>query len=106
MDPRSDNTEDAKILSKFISALGGPIYATEDLAWASSMPQGKLLLEWLSSQGPRWDVALNRSQAGDDVIYQTALQPIALHHQELFELVSDLLSDDCHSSSLVPTKGT
>lgn len=104
MDLRCDDNEDAKMLSKLINALGGPIYATEDLAWASSMPQGKLLLEWLSSQVPHGELALKRPQADGDVIYQAALQSIALHDQELLESVSDLLSDDCHSSSLVPTK--
>ena len=85
-----DDRDYTKTLIGIIDSLGGPRYAAEDLAWASSMPQGKRLLEWLSAQVPREDAGLNAPQLDEEVVYQAAVQPIALHEQELLELVRDL----------------
>ena len=85
MDPRTDELEYAEMLSALISSLGGPTCAAGDLAWASSMPQGRSLLQWLSSQISHGDVISKGSQSGNDIKCQAALQSIALHDQELLE---------------------
>lgn len=101
MELNEDNSQNANMLAKSINALGGPDHATEDFAWASSMPQGRSLLEWLSSQIQCQNLVLKGKGPDEAIAYQASLQPIALHDQELLELVRDSLSDDW-SSGLVP----
>ena len=85
MDKHINSGDYTRTLIGIIDSLGGPRYAAEDLAWASSMPQGKRILEWLSAQ---IHAGLNASQLDEELVYQAAIQPIALHEQELVELVS------------------
>ena len=85
MDPHTDELEYAEILSALVGSLGDPTYAAGDLAWASSMLQGRSLLQWLSSQISHGDVMSKGPQSGNDIKCQAALQPIALHDQELLE---------------------
>ncbi|KZT69629.1 hypothetical protein DAEQUDRAFT_245887 [Daedalea quercina L-15889] len=82
------DTDAADILVGALRSLGGPVYAAEDVAWASAMPQGRELLEWLALQvecgeGPR--EILHRE---DSLKYWFALGPITLHGRELRELSS------------------
>ncbi len=74
-----------------VSHLGGPNRTEDELKWASDIPAGKQLLEWLASQLP--DPTLTDGVAGSnhnagpthDVsgLIQTAVFPIALHGEEV-----------------------
>lgn len=84
METNDEPYQVASVLAKSINALGGPEHAADDLAWASSMPQGKALLEWLSSQVQCENLV---STGSETITYQASLQPIALHEQEILEFV-------------------
>ncbi|KAH9834128.1 uncharacterized protein C8Q71DRAFT_859792 [Rhodofomes roseus] len=90
----TEDTNGAHTIVKFISSLGGPVYAAEEVAWASSVPQGKALLEWLASQVRHHAIATHIEGGGDDVVeYRASLDPIALHERELRELFSATTSE-------------
>ncbi|KAH9920921.1 uncharacterized protein B0H18DRAFT_880598 [Fomitopsis serialis] len=77
-----------------ISTLGGPTYAAEDVAWASSVPQGKILFEWLASQVQCGSAPSDVPQSGGEIYYQSGLDPIALHEQEVRDIRSDSMDQE------------
>ncbi|EPT00401.1 hypothetical protein FOMPIDRAFT_1122783 [Fomitopsis schrenkii] len=94
MELNEDNSQNANMLAKSINALGGPDHATEDFAWASSMPQGRSLLEWLSSQIQCQNLVLKGKGPDEAIAYQASLQPIALHDQELLDADSRFCQEE------------
>lgn len=75
---------------RIISHLGGPECSEEELIWATDIPSGKQLLEWLASQGSATTELCSDAGAQQldsvpnpqDVLYQTVLSKIALYKEE------------------------
>ncbi|KAI0629433.1 hypothetical protein C8Q77DRAFT_1065394 [Trametes polyzona] len=84
----ADTRRTLQDVRRLITHLGGPECSEEDLRWATDIPSGRQLLEWLASQGlqdrERVDVARRAGgEVADDVLYQTVVSPIALYKDEV-----------------------
>jgi len=75
--------EISKTVSTIVSLLGGPELNPKDIDWASDLPAGRKLLEWLVSQvQPELEDELDGTGAESGSI-RAALQAIALEDDEL-----------------------
>ena len=61
---------------QLVPHLGGPECTPEDLDWASDIPAGKQLLEWLASQ------TLDYPEQGDRPSLEAVVSPIVLYPEE------------------------
>lgn len=65
-----------------IRTLGGPRFSPGDFEWATSLPAGKNLIDWLASQA-----ATEASEGHAGINSTVALHSIALHEAEIKEYV-------------------
>ena len=86
------NQETISRVLELVSHLGGPRILPEEIEWATDIPAGKQLLEWLASQlsdppvtdrvaGPSGDS--NHTGLDSNLALQASLSPIALYSDEV-----------------------
>lgn len=75
-------------MASLIRTLGGPIYAPQDFEWATILPAGKALIEWLAAQAQIPGLSEEEENAIEH--YQASLDSIALHAEEVQEYGSCL----------------
>lgn len=70
--------ESTQTLASMIRTLGGPRFSPGDFEWATSLPAGKNLIDWLASQA-----ATEASEGHAGINSTVALHSIALHEAEI-----------------------
>jgi hypothetical protein len=70
----------SEAVTSIVSLLGGPEINAEDIEWASDLPAGQRLLEWLVSQ-VQFDLAAEDDIPVSDSL-KSALQAISLEEDE------------------------